>query len=1391
MPLQRPANHSFSEAATQFRRYHVWPVHETNTTAAASTQSSSDGDGVGDGDGDAASSTSSLRRPSMRPLDYRWDRSRGIIFSGHHQRRSYASKPIQRSTPASTPAAAPTKGFGPSSAASAVDSGWKGGPYSNSTGYSFKQGKDLEKKNRDLNDEIKGLNAKLRDHKAKTEAVENQLGIFKSQNSELENKLRSAESKAKRDLRALEVRHLEKLDSLGPRIAENQSYLDDFRRNTQAPLYVQINDLNDTISKLQRDAETSKTAMEDQQKRHETTQRNAMAHSRDLRTAFDKASKELQGVRARKQEDREDYTRYQAVFADLNDKLFEARDEIHHTRRRVDEESLLWQKSLQRFRMSDDLRLFLYSSKYAGTKKAIEEFLQEQVTHAKTTNNGLRQLELQLTQHRKDMQPIAHESRALTRHHQLDEHQSAYNSAHLAQRLATSVPFQELRKAYTEEIEQLEDLIDESTGKRENGDVVEKLKSQMQDLLDQRRKVQRFLTFFGFVQNWRALEALRDDDAVEKAVWVDTIKAKQALDAAVERFFDEVEDRPFRNAEEWTRRNNHRDDVRAQRMEFDYLVAQVRQRHLLANDLGKVTEKEKSRVEATIKRQTELAKSAVDGSLAGLGFQKPAARRRTSIQKSDEATTTTADAPSKTAPTIDTLRASLLTDVATKKKRAAKAEKKPTVLKKAPRRVPSANRKRRFAAVKVIAINSSDTAKPSAGSAADGKPKDKGKSKDAVGGNSTAASTFKPTEARQAPQRQPSYNTEARASNSGSRASRGDSMGFSTLKAALTPPFAANRESEGPTGAMDDASNLNPAACSTNDGGDSSRPTPDHNSTFAQPPKDDAEASTAEDTTSAYNDSNSETATEADEATAEEPQTELSYQISAKDFRDAAMASPNTNAAYWSHNLYKNAENQKPVVYYCQSYDATEARAKLFLDEPVIGFDLEWEAGSSTKAASPDIKRNISLIQIAAEDKIGLFQLARFKNAKTADQHMPPSLRKLLESSDIIKAGVNISGDSTRMKKCLGVEMKGIFELSHMFRVVKQSKKFPVSFRQVSLSQQVQDVLLLPMKKDDVRVSAWSKELNMQQTSYAAADAYAGFQLFHRLDNARKKMVPKPPRPALYETFQPLVLGDGTMVLRSSDASGRKRGVVKKGEEVVGEVAEENEEEEEFFDAPEGLDTYELGAEPEISGSISNPDGSDAFEPEVGDPGSHSADRGIFYPSLPKLDRESGDTADSASDPSAAPSRTTTKLPFRAKLSSKIPPPQPTAPLTSTEEEEIQANRSATQNRPGPLPCPEIQAAETWIITYRSKHDNSVGTATLRAYHLWHYQQFTLKEVAGFCRDPPLAMTTVASYIMQALNSETGLPFEGGRVKEVLGVLPGSVHGRYRGVLERGGGSQG
>lgn len=869
------------------------------------------------------------------------------------------------------------------------------------------------------------------------------------------------------------------------------------------------------------------------------------------------------------------------------------------------------------------------------------------------------------------------------------------------------------------------------------------------------------------------------------------------MEVAVERLYDHI-DRAQQSEEDWRKLKSLLQDVRDLRREYENLVAHVRKRYLLEHDLGKIEQKTERQVEKTIESKTDLAFREVRGSLgylAGLGFRKLAARSRELPPKPTKASsatdTTTAAAATdnvdRSPPTIDALRDSLSATVSKKKRiRIATKDKNPSVLKKSPSKVKTKSSKKTTARKrKTLAEQSPEQSKPTSANA-------KEQAAEVEGSVSGAwVLGFKPTDPKKAQYRRPSYDTEASVER---RPSRGKSMGFTLLKDALARkrPSGNGAPSEAPAYQPSQAHEAEMESSADRHGEPTRldlkhQPSASQSQTFGSSGISPSEDTVSELEMNSSNEAFDSEASpiEAKDKAPEEPQTVLSYKIPPKDYRDAVMASPNSNAAYWSHNLYKNADNQKPTVFYCQNYDATEAKAKLFLNEPVLGFDLEWESGATMKGDPPDIKRNVSLIQIAAEDKIGLFQLSRFKTAKSAEEHMPPSLRKILESEDIIKAGVNVNGDARRMKLCLGVEMKGVFELSHMYRVVRQSNGIPVNFSLVGLSTQVQEVLLLPMKKDAVRTSAWSQGLNTQQTSYAAADAYAGFQLFHKLDNARKLMTPRPPRPAFFETMKPIILGNGTEIKR-----GAKRSVKKPRAEKAEEVLEDDDEEgEEFFDAPEELDTYELGpselpaAISEIRGAKSSDTASDALPQSAGSgsgSGSAIAKQEIAYPVLHSQDPAPENVLAS---PAPAPSRNkTTTLPIRAKAQTKL------SADPSPEEEAKSGKISASPNRPGPVPCPENQKAETWIITYRSSRKNQtiVGNPTLRAYHLWHHQHLELKEVAGFCRDPPLAMTTVASYIMQALK-ETDLPFDGERAKVALNVLPGSVRGRYRGVLERSG----
>lgn len=201
---------------------------------------------------------------------------------------------------------------------------------------------------------------------------------------------------------------------------------------------------------------------------------------------------------------------------------------------------------------------------------------------------------------------------------------------------------------------------------------------------------------------------------------------------------------------------------------------------------------------------------------------------------------------------------------------------------------------------------------------------------------------------------------------------------------------------------------------------------------------------------------------------------------------EASSAEPKTEDAavisdFWSHSTQTRPDGGNLIVHYCRTLESTEEVARHFLKNSVIGFDMEWKSNAST---NDSIQNNLSLIQIANDERIALFQIALFRPAKHLSELVAPSLKQVLESPDITKVGVSIKADTTRLRKYLGINASSIFELSHLFKLVKYGQENPklVNKRNINLSDQVKEHLGLPLKKtDDVRCSNWARPLNYSQ----------------------------------------------------------------------------------------------------------------------------------------------------------------------------------------------------------------------------------------------------------------------------------------------------------------------
>ncbi|KAF2112487.1 hypothetical protein BDV96DRAFT_580833 [Lophiotrema nucula] len=333
-----------------------------------------------------------------------------------------------------------------------------------------------------------------------------------------------------------------------------------------------------------------------------------------------------------------------------------------------------------------------------------------------------------------------------------------------------------------------------------------------------------------------------------------------------------------------------------------------------------------------------------------------------------------------------------------------------------------------------------------------------------------------------------------------------------------------------------------------------------------------------------------------------EAHTSLSYQIPTESLRVAMQASENTLARHYSHALYRGPEDQRISLHYCRNKEIAERVAKYFLEEKVVGFDIEWKP-----FAPPwSIKENASLIQLACEDRIALFHISLF-NGKTAEQLLPQSLKQIIESPDILKAGVNIKGDFTRLEKFLKVKPQGRYELSRLHNVVEYTLTDPskVNNRLVSLATQVHQHLLLPLHKGEVRESDWSKSLSPEQLSYAFTDAYAGFRLFDALEAKRKMLRPIPPRPPVTDFDPTPKIRDGPRPKRVKKPAAPRIVDASEKELEVEKDVDEGEDEDDVYETaveelPESEDDEASSASESSLESSKSFDGPDAdFVPRV------------------------------------------------------------------------------------------------------------------------------------------------------------------------------------------------
>ncbi|KAI1212347.1 uncharacterized protein F4807DRAFT_367636 [Annulohypoxylon truncatum] len=240
---------------------------------------------------------------------------------------------------------------------------------------------------------------------------------------------------------------------------------------------------------------------------------------------------------------------------------------------------------------------------------------------------------------------------------------------------------------------------------------------------------------------------------------------------------------------------------------------------------------------------------------------------------------------------------------------------------------------------------------------------------------------------------------------------------------------------------------------------------------------------------------------------------------------------------WWEHTYYRGPENQSVQILYSTDASNSELIAQQFLNEPVLGFDMEWPWDNIRK-----VEGKVALIQIACKDKIALFHIA-LHNGKTTEELIVPSLRRIIESAHIMKTGVAImSGDFRKLTGEFPLQPRGVFELSHLYNLVTFGSRNlrEVNTRLRKLSLIAEDHLGLPLDKGPIRTSNWNLPLDDKQKTYAANDAYASYMLFHCMNAKRLTMSPKLPLPKLAESYLPFRIADIVLTQLEVEADGGK-----------------------------------------------------------------------------------------------------------------------------------------------------------------------------------------------------------------------------------------------------------
>lgn len=166
------------------------------------------------------------------------------------------------------------------------------------------------------------------------------------------------------------------------------------------------------------------------------------------------------------------------------------------------------------------------------------------------------------------------------------------------------------------------------------------------------------------------------------------------------------------------------------------------------------------------------------------------------------------------------------------------------------------------------------------------------------------------------------------------------------------------------------------------------------------------------------------------------------------------------------------------VVLVVSSEAAADARQAL-LAEDVLGFDTE----SKPTFSKGEVSRGPHLIQLATPARVFLYPVARLVDL--------PGLKTILESDRILKVGFGLGSDLSQLQSRLGIEAKGILDLSSALKSDRPNHTLGAKTAVARFfGQRLQ-------KSKRTTTSNWANpRLTERQMLYAANDAQVALKVY-------------------------------------------------------------------------------------------------------------------------------------------------------------------------------------------------------------------------------------------------------------------------------------------------------